>query len=66
MGAFDWTSGNWHTDSLKDMGLQTTGNSKHHVISTKMAETVSNRDKPLVVQFTGASCCRQLFEQGSA
>ena len=63
MGVFDWTAGSWYTNS-ENKGVQTTGEKKHHAISAKMAQPVSNRDKPLVVQFTGRrnSCLLQLLQ----
>ena len=54
MGKWAHTAGTWHTDAARDMGIQTTEDMKHHSVSARMPQVVSNTDKPLVVQFTGA------------
>jgi len=52
MGKWAWTAGQWYTDAEKDRGIQTQTDMKNHATSSKIDKSFSNRDKPLIVQFS--------------
>lgn len=53
MGDFLHTAGEWYADAETGKGIQTSTDMKHHAISAKLDTPFSNKDKTLVVQFTG-------------
>jgi calreticulin len=50
-GKFAWTAGKFYGDADKDKGIQTSQDAKFYALSTEF-KPFSNKDKPLVVQFT--------------
>jgi len=50
-GKFEWTAGKFYGDADKDKGIQTSQDAKFYALSTEF-KPFSNKDKPLVVQFT--------------
>lgn len=50
-GKFVRTAGKFYNDPEKDQGLQTSQDARFYALSTKF-EPFSNKDKPLVIQFT--------------
>merc|ERR1712012_593271 len=50
-GKFEWTAGKFYGDADKDKGIQTSQDAKFYASSTEF-KPFSNKDKPLVVQFT--------------
>lgn len=50
-GKFLVTSGKFYNDAEKDKGIQTTQDARFYAISTKFPP-ITNKDKPLVIQFT--------------
>jgi calreticulin len=50
-GKFVRSAGKWHADPEKDAGIQTSENYRFYAISSKF-QPFSNKDKPLVLQFT--------------
>jgi calreticulin len=50
-GKFKWTAGKFYNDAEKDKGIQTSEDAKFYAISRKF-KPFSNKDKPLVIQFT--------------
>merc|ERR1712012_150647 len=50
-GKFEWTAGKFYVDADKDKGIQTSRDAKFYALSTEF-KPFSNKDKPLVVQFT--------------
>merc|ERR1712079_214339 len=50
-GKFEWTAGKFYGDADKDKGIQTSQDAKFYTLSTEF-KPFSNKDKPLVVQFT--------------
>jgi len=51
-GKFVLTAGKWFNDAEKDKGIQTSQDARFYQISAKFAAPFSNKDKPLVVQYT--------------
>merc|ERR1711981_901738 len=50
-GKFEWTAGKFYGDADKDKGIQTSQDAKFYALSSEF-KPVSNKDKPLVLQFT--------------
>lgn len=50
-GKFEWTAGKFYGDADKDKGIQTSQDAKFYALSTEF-KPFSNKEKPLVVQFT--------------
>jgi len=50
-GKFEWTAGKFYGDAEKDKGIQTSQDAKFYALSAEF-KPVSNKDKPLVLQFT--------------
>merc|ERR1711936_866496 len=50
-GKFAWTAGKFYGDAEKDKGIQTSQDAKFYALSTEF-KPFSNKEKPLVVQFT--------------
>ncbi|XP_073977103.1 calreticulin [Rhodnius prolixus] len=50
-GKFTWTAGKFYNDLDKDKGIQTSQDARFYAISRKFP-SFSNKDKPLVVQFS--------------
>lgn len=50
-GKFVLSAGKWFGDSEKDKGLQTSEDARFYGVSSKF-DSFSNKDKPLVIQFT--------------
>merc|ERR1712079_421466 len=50
-GKFEWTAGKFYGDADKDKGIQTSQDAKFYALSTEF-KPFSNKDKPLVIQFT--------------
>merc|ERR1711963_1303627 len=50
-GKFEWTAGKFYGDSDKDKGIQTSQDAKFYALSAEF-KPFSNKDKPLVLQFT--------------
>mmetsp|Transcript_18832 Transcript_18832/g.18948 ORF Transcript_18832/g.18948 Transcript_18832/m.18948 type:complete len:400 (+) Transcript_18832:85-1284(+) len=51
LGRWEWTTGKWYGDET-DKGIQSTVDARFHGISAKMDEAFTNKDKPLVLQFS--------------
>jgi len=50
-GKFEWTAGKFYGDADKDKGIQTSQDAKFYALSTEF-KPFSNKEKPLVLQFT--------------
>lgn len=50
-GKFVWTAGKFYGDAEKDKGIQTSQDAKFYALSSEF-KPFSNKDKPLVLQFT--------------
>jgi len=50
-GKFAWTAGKFYGDADKDKGIQTSQDAKFYALSSEF-KPFSNKDKPLVLQFT--------------
>merc|ERR1712158_160088 len=50
-GKFEWTAGKFYGDADKDKGIQTSQDAKFYALSSEF-KPFSNKEKPLVVQFT--------------
>ena len=50
-GKFVWTAGKFYGDADKDKGIQTSQDAKFYALSSEF-KPFSNKDKPVVIQFT--------------
>ncbi|KAI9106266.1 calreticulin [Phlyctochytrium arcticum] len=60
-GAFNVSAGKWYSDEQRGRALQTTEDNRFYAISAPFDKTYSNRDKPLIIQYSvkyesGARC----------
>lgn len=51
-GKWKWTAGKFYNDAEKDKGIQTSQDAKFYGLTKMMEKPFSNKDKPLVLQFT--------------
>lgn len=51
-GKWKWTAGKFYNDAEKDKGIQTSQDAKFYGLTKMFDKPFSNKDKPLVIQFT--------------